>query len=309
MKAYQYLPEGYAPLSTVPLPLSAVQRYMEEGEIVEGTAVRCDGQHNIHIKFHGYDGVIPREEAVWPEISGAGKDIALLSLVGRSVQFLITNIQIDGGGKPTLHLSRRQAQQRALAHILDECPVGTVCRGKITHLERFGAFVDIGGGVIALLPLEHISMARISHPNLRFTAGQRILAVMKQVDREKKRFTLSHKELLGTWLENAALFAPGETVTGYVRGIKDYGIFIELTPNLSGLADFRPDLQENDAVSVFVKSIRPEQMKIRMQILQKIPAPPVPEPPRYYITDGRLAAWRYAPVDCEKDTGSVTFFP
>lgn len=70
---------------------------------------------------------------------------------------------------------------------------------------------------------------------------------------------MTHKELLGTWMENASWFCPGETVRGTVRSVKEYGSFIELTPNLSGLADAREKLDPGDGVSVYIKSIRPEK--------------------------------------------------
>ena len=309
MQVNPYLPEGYAPLDSAPLPLSAIQAMIASGEIAEGLAVRCDSHRNLHILLHGYEGVIPREEALHPDISGADKDIALLSRVGRSVRAVITDYNVDGGGKPLLLLSRRKAQERALSHLLSRCQPGTVVPGRVTHLADFGAFVDIGCGVIALLPLEYISMARIRRPAQRFSEGQRIRAVLRQVDRGKKRFTLSHRELLGTWLENAALFAPGETVAGVVRGIKDYGAFVELTPNLSGLADLRPGLQLDDPVTVYIRSIRPEQMKIKLQILQRSDDIRRPAPLTYFITDGILQQWRYAPPGCERDPGAVSFSP
>lgn len=56
------------------------------------------------------------------------------------------------------------------------------------------------------------------------------------------RVALSHKELLGSWEENAALFSPGETVAGVIRSSESYGVFIELTPNLAGLAEPRDDV-------------------------------------------------------------------
>ena len=303
----RYLPEGYGPPDTAFLPLSDIHAAIESGQIMEGIALRCDRQQNLHVAFRNYQGIIPRAEAVAPEVSGAGRDIAILSLVGRRIAFVITGVEIDGSGKPLLLLSRRKAQEQAIAHLLTCCPPGTVVRGKVTHLEGFGAFVDIACGVIALLPLEYISISRISHPGLHLRTGQSILAVIKSADPNTSRFTLSHRELLGTWLENAALFAPGETVTGFVRGIRDYGVFVELTPNLSGLADSFPGLQLNDAVTVYIKSIRSQQMKIKLQILQKAEAAPVPPQPAYFLTDGRLSAWRYAPPDCSRTFGAVTF--
>lgn len=309
MKNHRILPEGYGPLPLSPLPLPVVQELIETEEVAEALAVRCDTGHNLHVRFRGYEGIIPRAEAVSPLVSGADREIAVLSRVGHCVQFIITSIAITGGGKPVLILSRRKAQERALQFLLENCPPGTVVRGKITHLERFGAFVDIGGGVVGLLPLDNISVARITHPSQRFVTGQNILCAISEVDMAEKRFTLTHKELLGTWLENASLFAPGETVTGRVRGIKDYGMFVELTPNLSGLADCCEGIQENDPVTVFIKSIRPEQMKIKLQILQKMEGPLPPEPLNYYITDGCLQAWHYAPPGCAKPYPPTFFTP
>ena len=309
MKSSRILPEGYSPLSTAPLPLSAIQEAMDQREILEAPVLRCDAAHNLHVRFRGYEGLIPRSEAISPLVSGADREIAILSRVGHSVQFVITSLAITGAGKPLLLLSRRAAQERALSFLLENCPPGAVLRGKISRLERFGAFVDIGAGVVGLLPLDHISVARITHSSQRFTAGQNILCAVAAVDRAALRFTLTHKELLGTWLENAALFAPGETVTGRVRGVKDYGMFVELTPNLSGLSDCFEGAGENDAVSVFIKSIRPEQMKIKLQILQKIPQPPAPEPLNYYITDGCLQRWEYAPPGCAKPYPPTIFSP
>ena len=89
---------------------------------------------------------------------------------------------------------------------------GDIIDAKVTHLESFGAFCDIGCGNIALLPIDAISVSRISHPKDRFTVGDSIKVIIKSIAEDGK-ITLSHKELLGTWEENAAMFAPGQTVT------------------------------------------------------------------------------------------------
>ena len=301
MQTFSFLPEGYgSEQERRPLPLAQVREQMAGGEILEGTVVRCDGARNLHVAYRGYRGLIPREEAILPSISGAGREIALLARVGRPVRFQITSIAVNGGGQPLLMLSRRRAQERALQWLLESCPPGTVVRGKVTHLERFGAFVDIGCGVVALLPLDRLSVSRVDHPRRRLRTGQDILALVTNVDRERQRFTLSLRELLGTWLENAGRFQAGETVTGTVRGIQPYGAFVELTPNLSGLAELREELEENERVSVFLKSIRPEAMKIKFQIIQRLGPETEPQPLPYRITDGFLERWRYAPEGAVK---------
>ena len=111
---------------------------------------------------------------------------------------------------------------------------GDVIPVRITHLEPFGAFADIGCGIVSLLPIDAISVSRIDHPKERFTVGMDIRAVVRMKD--ENRITLSHRELLGTWTENAERFRVGETVAGIVRSVESYGIFVELTPNLAGLA-------------------------------------------------------------------------
>ena len=92
-----------------------------------------------------------------------------------------------------------------------------------------------------------------------------------------------------------------------VRTVKDYGSFIELTPNLSGLADAKERLSPGDGVSVYIKSIRPERMKIKLQVIEKLPSPEEPEPLRYQITDGKLDRWTYSPPGYEREPVETVF--
>ena len=73
----------------------------------------------------------------------------------------------------------------------------------VTHLEPFGAFVDAGCGVSSLICVERISISRIPHPSQRFQVGDEIYAVVLEQDRANRRLRLTHRELLGTWSENA----------------------------------------------------------------------------------------------------------
>lgn len=289
----EYLPEGMGPLFPENQPLSVLRDAMEAQSVLEGLAIRCDGQRDLTVRFGGYEGTIPRQDAVHPAISGAERDIAVLSRVGKPTCFTITGITVDGGGKPHLTLSRRAAQEQAIAWLLENSRIGSVLPARVTHLEQFGAFVDLGCGVTSLVPLENISVSRIPHPAARFRTGQDILVTVTGVDATACRFYLSHKELLGTWLENAAAFTPGEAVPGVVRGVRDYGVFIELTPNLSGLSDWRGDVASGDTVSVYIKSIRPECRKIKLQIIQNLGPAPEPGEFKYFTTDGVVENWRY----------------
>ena len=288
-----YLPEGAGPLFPENQPIGALQEAMDSQTVLEGIAVRCGPQRDLTVRFGGYEGIIPRIDAIHPAISGADRDIAVLSRVGRSVCFTVTGLTVSGGGRPRLTLSRRAAQEQAMAWLLERCPAGSVVPARVTHLEKFGAFVDLGCGVTSLIPLENISVARIPHPGARFRVDQDILAAVTAVDRDACRFYLTHKQLLGTWLENAAAFAPGDAVEGVVRGVREYGVFIELAPNLSGLADWRGDLEPGDRVSVYIKSIRPENRKIKLQVIENLGPAQEPGALTYFITDGAVDGWTY----------------
>lgn len=300
-----YLPEGLRPPAE--WSLSALQAAQAAGTILEAPVQRCDVDRTLHLALGSIAGRIPRREILSPWISGADRDIALLSRVGKPACFVVTDIRADEKGAPVALLSRRAAQERALDAFLETLVPGAVVTAVVTHLVPFGAFLDIGCGIVAMLPLERISVSRISSPQDRFQVGQKILAAVASIDRQTRRFTMTHRELLGTWLENASYFQPGETVRGIVRSVKEYGTFIELAPNLSGLADTRENLQPGDGVSVYIKSIRPDRMKIKLQIIEKLPGTPTPPPIRYQITDGVLDHWTYSPPGCEKPIVETVF--
>lgn len=300
-----FLPEGLRPPSDC--SLSSLKAAVESGTILEAAANRCGTDHTLFFSLGGTEGRMPRQEAVAPWISGANRVISVLSRVGKQTCFTVKSVSADAKGAPVALLSRRDAQEKAMDYFLEHLCPGAVLTCRVIRLERFGAFLDIGCGIVAMLPIEHISVSRISHPKERFREGQKILAAVYSIDRETRRVIMTHRELLGTWMENASRFAPGETVRGIVRSVKEYGSFIELAPNLSGLADTRDGLTPGDPVSVYIKSIRPERMKVKLQIIEKLPPLLEPDPIHYQITDGVLSHWVYSPPGCEKSAIETDF--
>lgn len=291
-----YLPEGRLLFTqqnqTVCASADGLRKAMEERSIVEGLTLLCDAGHDLVVRVGPFTGLIPREESAVGIAEGTTKEIAILSKVGKPVSFTVEAIE-----GTSLLLSRKNAQLLAQDQIFREWRKGDVISVTVTHLEPFGAFVDVGCGLPSLLTLEHISVSRIPHPSIRFSVGQELSAVITGTDPDLKRIYLTHKALLGTWAENAALFAPGMTVTGTVRGIKDYGVFIELTPNLSGLAEPFADLKEGDRVSVFIKSIQPDRHKIKLAIIDRLSPEPSQPPFHYFFRGSHLSHWRYLPDD------------
>ncbi len=271
---------------------------MENGIILEAKASVCTAEHNLIVPLPCIKGVMPREECALGIKDGTTKDIAIISRVGKPISFTVKEILPNG----TATLSRSDAQKSCIENYLLGLKSGEIIGAKVTHIEQFGCFVDIGCGVPSMIPIDEISVSRISSPHDRFKVGDGILAVYKGYDGEK--FYLTHKELLGTWEENACLFEAGETVNGIVRSVESYGIFVELTPNLAGLAEPREDVFVGQTASVYIKSINPEKMKIKLIIVDtydhqtKIPCD-------YFIQSGRISSWQYSPTGCKKHIETV----
>lgn len=272
----------------------SLMRAMSTGQILEGRALLCGTEHNLIVQVGPFTGSIPREETAIGITEGTTREIAILSRVGRPVCFTITAVE-GPERSPSLLLSRRCAQKQALAHILNTWQAGDIVPASVTHMEPFGAFVDIGCGIPSMIGIENLSISRIPHPCCRFTLGQRIFALVTGIDPSLGRVTLSHKELLGTWAENTACLEAGMTVPGYVRSIKEYGAFIELFPNLSGLAEPKEGLREGDRVSVYIKSIFHDRHKIKLRVLERLPHEETPPALNYFRRSGSLYNWTYIP--------------
>ena len=118
---------------------------------------------------------------------------------------------------------------------------------------------------------------------------------------EGSRITLSHKELLGTWEENVANFKPGETVAGIVRSVEPYGIFVELAPNLAGLAEPKEGVLPGQQASVYIKSILPGRMKVKLVIIDTFQYEYRPALPEYRFSGNHMDRFVYSPPECGKE--------
>ncbi len=268
------------------------------GKILEAPCIVCDSKHNLIVRLGGINGIIPRTEGAIGIDDGTTRDIALISRVNKAVCFKVTAFANNEYGNKVAILSRKKAQQDCIDNYISKLLPGDVINARVTHLEQFGCFVDIGCGIPSLIPIDSISVSRINHPSNRMSVGQKIKAIVKSIENEK--VSLSHKELLGTWAENAAFFNTGETVTGYIRSIENYGVFVELTPNLAGLAELKNDIHINQHASVFIKAIIPEKMKVKLIIVDTFDSGYSSRSFKYFIEDGHIDSWVYSTPESDK---------
>ena len=285
--------ENQAAIATI----TDLMQAQERGTILEARAVRCDVEHNLIVQLPCGEGIIPHAEGAVGIAEGTTRDIVLITRVNKPVCFVVIGFeQTADGCRPIL--SRRRAQERCRAEYIDHLQRGDIIPARITRLETFGAFCDIGCGLPALIPIADISVSRIAHPRDRFTVGMDVLGVVSSLD--NGRVCLSHRELLGTWEENAALFNAGETIAGIIRSVEPYGIFVELSPNLAGLAEPREGVRVGQQAAVYIKSVQPEKLKIKLALIDTQDGAAAPCSPQYFITQGPLTYWRYSPAACSR---------
>jgi small subunit ribosomal protein S1 len=307
----RYTPEGFLLKSFKNLEYTSteggIEKALERGVILEAPALLCDHGLNLYVDLGcKMKGVIPREEVQFSDNGEPVKDIAILTRVGKPVCFKVVGFESRCGERVAI-LSRRAAQRECYENYISGLIPGDIIPTKITHIENFGAFVDIGCGISSLLSIDCISVSRISHPSVRLSTGDVIYTVVKAID-ERGRIYVSERELLGSWLENASLFDEGQTVKGVVRSVESYGIFVELRPNLAGLAEYRPDVRPGQTAAVYIKSIIPEKMKIKLIIIDSHDAPEEAPSLEYFIDTERIThidSWLYSPPECKKVIESI----
>ena len=287
--------------------LSGLERAMRENKTLEAIVTMCDNDLNLHVNLCGIKGIIPKNECILTNNDEPIKDIAIITRVGKPISFKVIAIESHGDTFYAI-LSRRAAQTECKNYYLSSLLPGDIIDATVTHLDNFGAFVDIGCGNISLLSIDCISVSRISHPSDRLFVSQKLKVIVKSNDVENGRIYVTLKELLGTWEENAVAFSVGQTVSGIVRSIENYGVFVELTPNLAGLAEFHEDISPGQTAAVYIKSIIPEKMKIKLIIIDAEDSDIKPGPLHYFINPDatrHLDSWTYSPLCCKKVVESI----
>lgn len=267
MNTLKFKPEGWNNEITK-LNQTNVENYRSEQEVLQGLVKKCDDNYNLYLQFeNGLTGIMPRQEveAINLEESGLPRANLCTGKVHKFVQFKIKEARDENN----IIVSRKDVQQETLEWVKNELQEGDKVTGIVKNIKPYGAFIEIAGGVVGLAHIEDLSIARIKSPHERLKIGQKVEVVIKSIDRDTGKVILSHKETLGSWEENANRFAVGDSVKGIVRETEKNrnGIFVELTPNLVGMAEYEEGLQYGQTVNVYIKKIDNERKKIKLVII------------------------------------------
>ena len=163
MNTFKFMPEGWNnQISKLDTTEDIIDK-MENQEILQGLVKSCDEKYNLHINLgNGITGIIPREEveAINLEKTGLPKTNLCTGKVHKFVQFKIKNIEDN----EDIILSRRDVQKQALNWVKNELKVGDKIEGIVKNIKPYGAFIEIGGGIVGLAHIEDLSIARIKSP-------------------------------------------------------------------------------------------------------------------------------------------------
>jgi len=144
---------------------------------------------------------------------------------------------------------------------------GVKLKGIVVSTREYASFVDIGGGVTGILKLQDMSDSILTHSSDIFKVGQRIEVIVKKYDRDTGRIELSYKDMLGSFEENVKKLNEGDIVEGVVRNRIKTGVFVELAPNVIGLAEHVNGIEYGQKVLVSIKKIILEKKKVKLIII------------------------------------------
>ena len=211
--------------------------------------------------------IIPRDEAssvVGDD--GLVEEKFILNKKGKVIPVCIKEILKNEDGFELI-MSKRILELKVRRWMYKYLKIGMKLKGVVVGLKDYAAFVDVGGGVTGILKLHDMSDSMLNNASDMFKVGQRIDVVVKKYDRDTGRIELSYKELLGTFEDNIKKFKEGDIVEGIVRNSIKTGVFVEIAPNVLGIADHVNGIEYGQKVLVSIRRINLERKKVKLIII------------------------------------------
>lgn len=209
------------------------ERCQTSGEILNLEAVEVN-RGGLIVAFDRLNGFVPNSHL--PELKHVRNPNQAAARkaekIGSHIPLRVIEVDQD---KKRLILSAKAAQRAERIHRLREINPGDVLRGKVVNILDYGVFVDLGG-ITGLLHVSEFDWYRVNDPSEEIEFGEEIEVLIKDVDIERERISLSRKELLpNPWDSFDGRYSEGDLVDGIVSSLQDYGAFIRLPNSLEGL--------------------------------------------------------------------------
>ncbi|HQY87948.1 MAG TPA: S1 RNA-binding domain-containing protein [Tepidisphaeraceae bacterium] len=243
---------------------------IEEGQTRTGK-VRSVTDFGAFVDLGGMDGLIHISEMTY----NRQLKPADIVKVGDQVEVKIIKFDRESG---KLGLSLKQSMSDPWKDVESKYPVGTKVTARVVKIESFGAFIEVEEGVQGLLPLSEMSWQRIRNPNQAVQVGQTIPLVIIAVDPAGRRMTFSSKQAApDPWSDATTRYAKHSVHDGKILRIAEFGAFIELEPNVEGLAHIseladrrvktvNEVVKVGDVVKVRVLDVNTEQRRMSLSL-------------------------------------------
>jgi small subunit ribosomal protein S1 len=180
----------------------------------------------------GIEGLVHISEMSWTKRVNHPSELVS---IGQEVDVVVLNVDTN---KQEISLGMKQTQVNPWDNISERYPIGARVTGTVRNLTNYGAFIELQEGVDGLLHVSDMSWTRkISHASEMLNKGDKVECEILSVDQERKRIALGLKQLAGDPWETSIpdKYAVGNIVTGRVTKITNFGVFVQLEPELEGL--------------------------------------------------------------------------
>lgn len=247
---------------------------LEEGKVFEGI-VRSIKDYGAFVDIGGIDGLLHVSNLSWGRLEHPGEVLD----EGDSLEVVVLEFDED---EERISLGRKQLVEDPWERVETELQEGDTVQGEVVSLTNFGAFIEVREGVEGLAHITELSWNKgLSHPGQILDRGQQVQTKVLSIDPEERRISLSLKRLEpNPWDEFADQYSEGDVVEGTVQNITDFGIFVEIEPDIEGLVHVSdiswtenvdsPDdyVESGEQIEVKILDINVEKQRVGLGIKQ-----------------------------------------
>ncbi len=221
---------------------------LAEGQIVEGV-VKNITDYGVFIDLGGVDGLLHVTDISWKRINHPSEALSL----GESVKVIIIKISDN----KRLSLGIKQLEADPWSNVDGKFKVGERYKGKVTNITDYGAFVELDNSIEGLIHISELSWTKKSlHPQKSVSIGEEVEVMILEIDLTKRRISLGMKQCLpNPWENFAAEHAPGTEITGEVRNITEFGLFIAVSDEIDGMVHLN-DLSRTEPGEAAIKKYK-----------------------------------------------------
>ena len=207
----------------------ALLETLQEGTVVKGI-VKNITDYGAFVDLGGIDGLLHITDLAWRRVKHPSEVLE----VGQEVEAKVLKFDQD---RSRVSLGMKQLGEDPWSGLARRYPARTRLFGKVTNLTDYGAFVEIEQGIEGLVHVSEMDWTNKNvHPSKVVQLGDEVEVMILDIDEDRRRISLGMKQCQANpWEEFAANFNKGDKLTGAVKSITDFGIFVGLPGNIDGL--------------------------------------------------------------------------